>query len=346
MKNGFLTLGCMACLLIAHSSLLAGPLVYPGEAGAGAGAGKHIVFIASDHEYRSEETLPALARILSRHHGFTCTVLFGLNGNGEIDPGNSNVPGMEALKTADLAVVFTRFQNWPDEQMQHFVDYLDRAGPIVGLRTATHGFKIPRDSKWAKYSDGYGGDDYKDGWGRQVLGEKWAGHYGGNHRSSTRLDAVPGMGEHPILRGVRDMWVQCGGYRADPLPPSEVLAMAQPLDGMEPDAPASAGMKPVPGAWTRSYKGGSGDEPGRVFTCTYGASNDIENDGFRRMLVNACFWAAGLEDAIRADANIAFVGPFNATWRKGRGQRRVGMKPGDLAGWDTPIVPLQKVREP
>jgi hypothetical protein len=35
-----------------------GPLVYEGEAGPG--QGKHIVLIASDHEYRSEEALPAL----------------------------------------------------------------------------------------------------------------------------------------------------------------------------------------------------------------------------------------------------------------------------------------------
>ncbi|HAT19407.1 MAG TPA: hypothetical protein DCS85_04555, partial [Verrucomicrobiales bacterium] len=167
----------------------AGPLVYEGSRGAG--KSKHLVFIASDHEYKSEETLPALARILARHHGFKCTVLFGVNDKGEIVPGHSNVPGLEALKSADLMVVFTRFQNWPDEQMQHFVDYLNRGGPIVGLRTATHGFQIPGNSKWAKYGNGYGGEEYKGGWGRQVLGEKWAGHYGGNHRQSTRLDIVP-----------------------------------------------------------------------------------------------------------------------------------------------------------
>ncbi|MDP6442738.1 MAG: hypothetical protein QF805_03005, partial [Pirellulaceae bacterium] len=165
--------------------LHAEPLTYQGEAGAG--AGKHIVFIASDHEYRSEETLPALARILAKHHGFKCTVLFGVDDKGVIRPGHNNVPGLEALESADLMVIFTRFQNWPDDQMTHFENYLRRGGPIVGLRTATHGFKIPNNSKFAKYSNGYGGKEYKDGFGRQVLGEKWAGHYGGNHRSSTRL---------------------------------------------------------------------------------------------------------------------------------------------------------------
>jgi len=315
------------------------PLVYDGDVGPG--KGKHLVFIASDHEYRSEESLPALARILAKRHGFKCTVLFGVDENGVIKPGESNVPGLEALDSADLMVLFARFQNWPAEQMQHFVDYLKRGGPIVGLRTATHAFKIPADSPFARYSNGYIGDEFKDGFGRQILGEKWAGHYGTNHRQSTRLDIVPAKAGHPILRGVQAMWVQCGGYNADPLAPSEVLAMAQPLLGMEPDAPPDPQRKPVPGAWTRSYCGESG-KAGRVFTSTYGASNDLENEGYRRMLVNACFWAVGLEGEIKPDADVSFVGPYNATWCKGRGVRKAGLKPQDLAGWDSPIVPLQE----
>ncbi len=318
---------------------LGNPLVYEGDAGPG--QGKHIVLIASDHEYHSEETLPALARILAKRHGFKCTVLFGVDDDGVIKPGQSNVPGMEALESADLMVIFTRFQNWPDEQMQHFVNYLQRGGPIVGLRTATHGFQIPSDRKFAKYGNGYSGDDFKGGFGRQILGEKWAGHYGDNQRQSTRLDIVPNMASHPILRGVKDMWVQCGGYKADPLQPSEVLAMAQPLVGMEPNSEPVSERTPVPGAWTRSYQSESGTE-GRVFTTTYGASNDIENEGYRRMLINACFWAVGLEEAIGADADVSFVGPYNATWRRGHGRRKAGLKPQDMAGWETPIVPLQE----
>ena len=160
------------CTLFSFSVFGQAPLVYIGKEGLG--VGKRIVFIASDHEYRSEETLPALARILAKRHGFKCSVVFGINAKGEIQPGASNVPGIEELAKADLMVIFTRFQNWPKGQMKHFVDYLNRAGPIVGLRTATHGFKIPKDSPYAKYANGYGGNEYKDGFGRQVLGEKSA----------------------------------------------------------------------------------------------------------------------------------------------------------------------------
>src|SRR5688572_21516578 len=91
-------------------SAVAAPLVYEGTDGPG--KGKHVVLIASDHEYKSEEALPALARILAKRHGFTCTVLFGVDPTtGEIKPGTSNIPGTDALKTADLMVIFTRFQN-------------------------------------------------------------------------------------------------------------------------------------------------------------------------------------------------------------------------------------------
>lgn len=318
MKARQLLIGILICVFTATGVALGDPVVYEGAAGPG--KGRHIVFIASDHEYRSEETLPALARILAKHHGFKCTVVFGVDEDGVIKPGNSNVPGIETLDSAELMVLFTRFQNWPADQMKHFIAYLDRGGPIVGLRTATHGFLIPADSPFAKYSNSYAGADYPGGFGRQILGEKWAGHYGRNHAQSTRLNIVPEKANHPILCGVKDMWVQAGGYFADPLQPSDVLAMAQPLMEMTPDASPDPEKRPVPGAWTRSYKGASG-KSGRVFTSTYGASNDIENEGYRRMLVNACFWAIGLEDAIRPDADVSFVGPYHATWRKDRGQR-------------------------
>ena len=315
------------------------PLVYEGISGPG--LGKHIVFIASDHEYKSEEALPALARILAKHHGFKCTVLFGVDPKtGAIMTGLSNIPGTEALKTADLMVIFTRFQNLPAEQMQPIVDYLNRGGPVVGLRTATHGFNIPKDSPFAKYDYEYSGDDYKGGFGRQILGETWVGHYGPNHKSSTRLDIVPGMANHPVLTGVTNMWAEIGAYNAYPIEGSEVLAMALPLSGMEPSSPVDPTKKSMPGAWVRTYQSASG-KAGRVFTSTYGASGDLMNEGFRRMVVNACFWAIGLEKMIRPNADIKFVGPLRPTWH-GETKRAAVVTPEDLAGWDSPIWPEPK----
>jgi type 1 glutamine amidotransferase len=329
----------VAVVLFLGSAARAEPLVYEGETGPG--RGKHLVFISGDHEYRSEESLPALARILARHHGFKCTVLFNVDPkSGEIVPGNNNLPGTQALNSADLMVIFTRFQNLPPDQMQPIVDYLDRGGPVIGLRTATHAFKIPADSEFARFSYEYPGQEYEKGFGRQVLGESWAGHYGKNHVMSTRLDLVPSASAHPILRGVSNVWVQAGGYWTDPVPGIEVLAMAQPLNGMTIDSPPAPDKMPCPGAWTRTYRSRSGKE-GRVFTTTYGASEDLLNEGFRRMLVNACFWAAGMDESIMPGLDVSVVGPYQPATFSFNGHRR-GVKPLDLSGWETPIMPSGK----
>jgi len=197
---------CLACAL----KTSAAPLVFQGTDGPG--KGKHLVFIAGDHEYRSEETLPAMARILAKHHGFKCTVLFDIDADGHISAGDpSNIPGLEALATADLAVVFLRFQHLPAEQMKHIDEYLKRGGPVVGLRTATHAFSGTKEP-YTKYNYNAKEPGYELGFGHQVLGQTWVGHYGQNHRQSTRITIAPNKASHPILRGVKDIWVQVGGY--------------------------------------------------------------------------------------------------------------------------------------
>ncbi len=323
----------LLALLSLASFLNAAPLVFEGADGPG--KGKHIVFLAGDHEYRSEETLPALARILAKHHGFKCTVLFNIDPEtGEIVAGNSNMPGIEALDTADLAVVFLRFQAFPEEQMKHFDAYLNRGGPVIGLRTATHGFKIAEDGAFPKYSYNYKGTDYELGFGHQVLGQTWVGHYGRNHQQSTRITIEEAFKDHPILRGVKDIWVQAGGYVGTPTD-GDILTTAQPLNGMTQDSPPDETKPPQASEWTRSYKSASGKE-GRVFTSLYGTPEDITNEGYRRMLVNAAFWAVGLEDSITPEANVAFVGPFNPN-TFGNQTHAAGIKPEQYAGWESPI---------
>ncbi|MCE2695463.1 MAG: GDSL-type esterase/lipase family protein, partial [Verrucomicrobiaceae bacterium] len=337
MKHILLTLLSLATFATAA------PLVYEGTEGPG--KGKHIVFMADDHEYRSEESLPQLARILAKHQGFKCTVLFGIDPeSGEIVAGDkSNMPGIEALDTADLAVVFLRFQNFPPEQMKHFDDYLKRGGPVVGMRTATHGFKMPKDAPYAKYSFDYQGSDYELGFGHQVLGQTWVGHYGTNHKQSTRIALVPDKASHPILRGVKDVWVQAGGYVGKPTT-GEILTMAQPLNGMTADSPADTTKPPMPSEWTRSYKSASGKE-GRVFTSLYGTSEDITNEGYRRLLVNGIFWSLGLEEKIKADLNIAFVGAAKPN-TFGGGVYARGIKPEMYAGFESPIPANNHTKKP
>jgi len=308
-------------------------VVYEGVDGPG--VGRHVVFIAGDHEYRSEEILPAFARILARHLGFRCSVFFTLDDEGFIEPGSSRMAGLEALRTADLLVVGLRFQDFPPDQMQHIVDYLNRGGPVIGIRTSTHAFQIG-DGPFVKYTWNYEGEDYPGGFGRQVLGETWVGHYGTNHQQSSRI--VPtAVGEaHPILRGVRDVHVQSGGYRADPMPGSEILARGVVLNGMDAGAPPDPAKEQLPVIWTRTYAAADGT-PARVFTTTHGASEDFVNEGFRRLLVNAALWAVGLETAIAPGLDVSLVGPYQPVTFSFDGYRR-GVRPADLAGWDSPIM--------
>src|SRR6478752_3921781 len=108
-------------LLCCSAVFAADWVVYPG--GSGPGKGKQIVFLTGDEEYRSEEGLPMLAKILAVRHGFKCTVLFSLDPDGTINPDNQkSLPGAAALDSADAIVMLLRFRQWPPEQLQHFVD--------------------------------------------------------------------------------------------------------------------------------------------------------------------------------------------------------------------------------
>jgi type 1 glutamine amidotransferase len=304
------------------------------EGDSGPGKGKHIVFIAGDHEYRGEESLPALARILAKNYGFKCSFFVTTDpATGFIKPGSNHISGLEALDTADMMVVFLRFQAFPDEQLKHIDDYLKRGGPVIGLRTSTHAFSGIKGT-YARFNEGYKGDEFKFGFGRQILGEHWVGHYGDNHRQSSRLILETMQTEHPVLRGVTNVHTQCGGYEANPMPDSVILARGEILNGMKIDDPADSSKKQMPVAWVRNYDQNNANS--RVFCTTHGASEDILNPGFRRMLINAHLWCLGMESEIKPDANIEFVGPYNPVTFNFGGARQ-GVKPADIAGWDTPI---------
>ena len=342
MKSIFYLLITVFCLIFFSPSLLAQNLVYEGASGIG--KGKHIVFIASDHEYRGEETCPAIARILAHRYGFKCTVLFGLDDNGHIKPGSSKIPGMEALDKADMMFLFLRFLAPDDAAMEHFISYLNRGGPVLGLRTTTHGFNGLK-GKNSKYNYNSRDKSYDWGFGRQVLGETWrpregAGHYGSNHKFSTRMFVVPEQKNHPVMRGVKDMHAMAGAYSAVPIEGSVILGKNQVLDSMKPDGKPLPNKPPSPSIWVRTYKSASGKE-GRVFTSTQGASEDIISEGVRRCIINGVFWCMGLDESIKADMNVDFVGPYQpTTFSFGGGRKKV--KPIDLAGFKSPIMPNKK----
>lgn len=325
--------------VIALGQIHASPVVYEGTAGPG--LGKHIVFLASDHEYRSEETCPALARILAKHHGFKCTVVFGVDKDGFIEAGSSNISGLEALKDADLFFIFARFLNPPDDQMAEIEAYLQRGGPVVGLRTSSHAFKIPKDAKYAKYDFGSKTEGFEKGFGHQILGNTWVGHYGTNHKQGSRIQIVPEQKDHVILTGVGDnAFTHAGAYVGKPGPDFTVLTRTQPLVSMDPAAEPDAKKPPVASTWTRHYEGKDGTKH-RVFHSTQGASEDILDENYRRLVINGTLWALGMEEIIKPDLNIGFVGPYQPNTFSFKGEAK-GVKPSDLAGWESPIMPGKK----
>jgi type 1 glutamine amidotransferase len=313
-------------------------VVLPG--GTGPGKGKHIVLISGDQEYRSEETIPQLAKILATHHGFKCTVLFTIDPkDGTVNPNVNNVPGLEALKTADLMVIFTRFLNLPDEQMQSIDDYLATGKPVIGLRTATHAFNIPGNRKFAKFGDGSSVKGWEGGFGKRVLGEKWVNHHGGHGHEGTRGIFAPGQEKHPILKGIAageifgttDVYTVTLPLSGDSVP----LVLGEVTQSLKYDSKPVSGKKNdpmMPVAWTKTYKG-EGDTTGRVFTTTMGASQDLEFEGTRRMIVNACFWAIGLETKIPQKTDVAIVGTFKPTpfrFRSNADWAKQPVKPAEL----------------
>lgn len=308
-------------------------VVYQGQSGAG--SGRRIVFVTGDDEYRSEEGMPQLARILAVRHGFTCTVLFAVNPqDGTIKPDQQdNIPGLEALHDADLMVIFTRFRNLPPEQMRHIVDYVESGRPIVALRTSTHAFNLPGDHPYARYT--WNSTEWDGGFGRQVLGETWINHHGQHGKQSTRGILAPDAAGHPILRGLADgdIWGPTDVYGVRlPLEGCQPLVLGQVLQGMQPDDPPVEGpqndpMMPI--AWVKTWSAAPGKQA-RVFVTTMGASQDLQSEGLRRLLVNACYWALGMEDVIPERADVSLVGEYHPT-PFGFGTYQKGIKPADLA---------------
>jgi hypothetical protein len=294
-----------------------------------------VVLVSGDEEYRSEEGLVQLGKILAGHHGFDCTVLFAVDKkDGTINPNqNDNIPGLEALDSADLLILLTRFRNLPDEQMKHVAQYIDAGKPVIGLRTATHAFAPVAGSTYEKY--GWQNKDWDGGFGRQVLGETWINHHGGHGTQSTRGIIAPGQKDNPILRGIKDgdIWGPTDVYGVRlPLPgDSQPLVLGQVLVGMQPGDQPLAGKKNdpmMPVAWTKSYTSPTG-KTGCAFTTTMGASQDLSSEGLRRLLVNASYWALDMADQIPAKSNVEIVGEYNPT-PFGHSTYKKGVKPADV----------------
>ncbi len=283
----------------------------------GEAKGKHVVLLAGDEEYRSEEGLPMLAKILSERHGFKTTVLFSVDKEGFIDANNqASLTNPAALDSADAIIMLIRFRHWPDEAMKHFHDAVQRGVPIIALRTATHAFNMDKASTYGAWA----WNNEQGGFGRIVLGETWVSHWGKHRAEATKGVIETAAKDNLVLRGVADLFGTTDVYEAAPPADSVILVRGQVVTGMESaSAPAyyrkknKAGAEQgvnepmMPVAWTREVKNEAG-KTNKVLCTTMGAATDLTNEGLRRLVVNGVYWGLGLEVPASADVNI--VGEF------------------------------------
>ena len=303
--------------------------------------GKNILLVTGDEEYRSEEAMPQLAKILANYHGFDCTVLFAQNPEklGTIDPNYSfNIPGLEKLATADLMILFTRFRALPNEQMQHVDNYLAAGKPLIAIRTATHAFNFKDTThQWRHYGFNYKGEKeaWQLGFGKAVLGETWYTHHGHHKHQSTRGIIAPGAENHPITNGIESgaIWGPTDVYGIRmPMPNTQSIILGQtinrageyddsdPFYGLKETDTEVATVNPVtkkpynpndpmpPIAWTKNYQIPNG-QLGQSFTTTIGSATDMVDEEVRRLMVNATFHLLGME--VPAKAKVDLVGTYN-----------------------------------
>ncbi len=295
---------------------------------SGPGKGKRVVLLAGDEEYRSEESMPMLGKILSQRHGFNCDVLFSANADGTIQPGGAELlTNPQSLDSADAIVMSLRFRKWNDETLGKFEAAVNRGVPIVALRTSTHLFNgIPADSKYAKWN--WKSKDWPGGFGRQVLGETWVAHHGAHKKEGCLGIIEEAQKSHPTLRGVVNVFADSDVYTANPMPDSVVLMRGAVTETLDPASKPVAGknndpMQPI--VWTRVYKNDAG-KTNNIFTTTMGAASDLANEDLRRLVVNGVFWGLGME--VPAKADVTFVDPWSPTFY-GFGTHRKELKVAD-----------------
>ncbi|MHB8520451.1 MAG: isochorismatase family protein [Limisphaerales bacterium] len=209
-----------------------------------------VCFVSGSFEYESDKSLAAFQKYLETGYHVKCALISA--------PDADHLPGLDALDRCDVALFFTRRLTIGGEDLERVKKYCLSGKPIVGVRTASHGFQ-----KWLEFD-------------HLVQGGNYHGHLPAGFTQRDELEST--AKGHPVLDGVGSNASRASLYQTGPLAGDTRLLMT----GSTPE-----GSAPV--AWTREVNGG------RVFYTSLGAQGDFENATFRRMLANALFWTARRE---------------------------------------------------
>ena len=270
----------------------------------------HIVFVIGDEEYRSEESMPMIARILKRELGAKISLCYSVDDKGIIDPNNQHhIEGLEALETADLMIMFTRFRQLPSDQLKYITDYAESGKPMVGFRTSTHAF-------WYLTAEGELDttmNHLNKAWPTEVFGQQWITHHGHFDDGSYPLTEVDlADTDHPITKGVSPFqayswlyYVDVGDWQfyGDP----HILLRGTSLkSNHEQHNRLDQFALTNPVAWTKEYGGA------KVFFTTLGHPYDFKNDNMRKLVLNGIFWSLDLESTIPAEGvDPSIVGSYD-----------------------------------
>lgn len=270
----------------------------------------HIVFVIGDEEYRSEESMPMLAKILKRELNADITLCYSVDNSGFIDPNRlDHIEGLEALKTADLMIMFTRFRALPKEEAKFITDYAESGKPIVGFRTSTHTFMYKEDASMIHLNNE---------WPTKVFGQQWIthhGHFADGHGELTSVSILPNV-KTPILNGIKPFDAFSWLYHVDggdwklygdskPFLEGKSLRSNHEAKGELDKFPLT---NPV--AWTKTYTGES-NKTARVFFTTLGHPYDFKIESMRKLALNGIYWALDKENNIpKNGVNAEIVGKY------------------------------------
>jgi type 1 glutamine amidotransferase len=291
-------------------------------------AGPHIAFVMGDEEYRSEESMPMLAKILQRELNATISLCYSIDSIGNIDPNRlDHIANLEVLDSADMMVLFMRFRELPRAEARQIEKFAESGKPMAGFRTTTHAFKYKTDSTLFYLNNE---------WPTKVFGQQWIthhGHFDDGSETMTEVTLMTGQEDHAVLNGVSPFpaysWlyhVDGGKWKlagdAQPLLQGRALQSNHANNDRLDQFPLT---NPV--AWTKTYTGSSG-KTARVFFTTLGHPYDFKDPSMRKLALNGIYWALDRAADIPAEGvNAAFVDPYEPN-NSGFGEKfKKGLKP-------------------
>ncbi len=221
----------------------------PGGRGSSDTKKYKIALVSGSVEYKSDESLTAFAKLLEEKYPIECVKMFRKS--------DADIADIGTIGECDVAVFFTRRLTVDGEQLKAVKDYCASGKPVIGLRTASHGFQ-----KWLAMDKEVFGGDYKN-------------HFGAGPKCELAV-AEKGK-DHPILKDFKP-FASVGSLYKNPGVARDVTVL---LTGVIP-------KQSEPIAWVRERDTNKAKQ--RVFYTSLGHPDDFREAAFNRLLLNALGW--------------------------------------------------------